>query len=90
MNVEHIQSAVTADFGHSYRQGQRVIGIFEQRIIVDGYGVKFQARGIFGKSEWAFVAEKMDFVAASRAVPRPGSWRGCAAADAGIAGDADF
>ena len=64
MNMQHVELALSADIGHFDRQRQRVIGIFEQSIIVHIDSMKVQSRHILRQAKGPLVAEKMHFMAA--------------------------
>ena len=57
---------IAAHFGHSDRERQRVVRIFEQLIFVDDDRMEMQPRRIFRQPERAFVAEEMHLVSAPR------------------------
>ncbi len=90
VDVQNIQAKVAGDLGHFDRERKGVVGVFEEAIVVDFNRMKKKARGVLGKAEGAFVGDEVDFVAAAGEFFAQGGGQHAAAADRGIAGNADF
>ena len=90
VHVQDIQFEVPAHLRHAHGEGQRIIRIFKQPIMVDGDGMEMQARLADGQAERAFVADEMHLVAAPGQFLAQGGGQNAAAAHGGVAGDADF
>src|SRR5215469_12753165 len=62
VHMEDVQMMVAADLSHSNRQGQGVVRIFEQAVIVHPYGMKVKPGSILRQAKRSFVTDEMDLV----------------------------
>ena len=90
VRVDEIEPVVAGNLREFHGERQRVIGIFEETVAVDLDRMKVDARGVGGEAKRALVADEVNLVAAGGEFLAEGRGEDAAAADAGVAGDADF
>ena len=89
VDVQNVEVTIAADLGHFHGEREGVVGIGEGVEVVDFDGVVVETREVFGEAEGAFVADEVDFMAAAGEFFAEGGGEDAAAADGGVAGDAD-
>ena len=90
MDMEDIEAVVAAHLCHLHGQGQRVVGVFEQPVVIDRHRVEKEARSAHRHPERLFVADEVDLVAAPGQFHPQGRGEHAASADGRITSDANL
>ena len=89
VDVQHVEPVLAAHLGHLHRERQGVVGVLEQAVGVDAHRVEVDAGRVRRQPERALVADEMHVVPAAGELVAQRRREDAAAADRGIAGDAD-
>ena len=89
VDVQHVEAMFAAHLGHAHREGQGVVGVAEQLVLVDRDGMKVQAPRVRRQAERTLVRDEMHVVAARGELLAERCRQHAAAADRRVAGDAD-
>lgn len=72
VDVQYVEGVFAADFGHFDREGQGVVGVFKEAVVVDLDLVKERAGRAVGVAKGFFVGDKVHLVAALGELPAEG------------------
>ena len=90
VDVEDVEAVVAAHLGHLDREGQRVVGVLEEAVVVDHDRVEEEPGRVRRQPERPLVADEVRLVAPAGELLAERGGEDAAAADRGIAGDADL